>query len=611
MARSNFPCRKDALIEHLGQLASEEPNAVALEFCANKVSRNDLLRNALRVAALVHETSKNSSVVPILAERGPALVWAILGVWFADKGVAVIDSSEPESRRNLKLSLIGATDVLRVHPLSVETEPLLGKVRPISRGDLSDVDYVNFTSGTTAEPKGVIGSISPVLRFLQWYEEELVVVPNDKVSFISGLGHDPMFRDILLPLLAGIPLVIPSTATRADPSLLARWMHEASPTIVHMVPSLGRVLLESMVDGSAPLLRVIAFGGEALTYRLCNRWQRIAPHSRIINFYGTTETPQGVLAYAPSMLDAQQTGVVPLGKGIPGVEAGIISDCPKIPSCDGLIYIRSQQLALGYLKLLPDGTSIRSPLDTYETETGPVFLTGDLGYIDDQKNLNYVGRSDETLNVAGHRFHLSEVTRALRLVVDSGEVVAVKSLSGHPTAIFSRSNPGYSRREELVAALRAHLTNEMMPEDFRFCEDPWPFTANGKLDSLALLRLTQPVWKLSTETLYKNSIAAELVIASFKKALGCDIEWDDNLIQCGLTSLDAVRAAGLIRTSLEFEASAADILSDPSPSSVVGLLQHRHGQDQPGLFVPLEELNDDDLSRIARQYPRIQRLLEM
>lgn len=420
-----------------------------------------------------------------------------------------------------------------------------------------------------------------------------------------------MFRDICLPLLAGIPLAIPDAATRADPDLLARWMHEASPTIVHMVPSLGRALLDSMVDGSVPLLRALAFGGETLTYNLCGRWWRIAPNARILSFYGTTETPQGVLVYAPSALDSQQTDVVPLGKGIPGVEAGIISDCPYNPSSQGLIYIRSEQLALGYLKSRPDGTNVRSPLDSYETEAGSVYVTGDIGYLDDLNNLNYVGRNDATLNVGGLRFHISEVTRALRLVVHACDAIAIKSPTGHPVAVFSRSNPGYSHREEMVAALRAHLTNEMMPEDFRFCDEPWPFTINGKLDSEALLKMTQPAWKSQLERPHENSVAAELIMASFKKALGREVCWSDNLIQYGLTSLDAVRAAGLIRTSLGFEASAADILSDPSPSSVLGLLQHRHGLDQPSLFIPLEELSDDELSKIARLYPGIQRLLEM
>src|SRR5205085_502332 len=63
--------------------------------------------------------------------------------------------------------------------------------------------YVAFTSGTTGRPHAVLGSAEPVLRFLRWYPETFALTARDRFAVLAGLGHDPLLRELLLPLTFG------------------------------------------------------------------------------------------------------------------------------------------------------------------------------------------------------------------------------------------------------------------------------------------------------------------------------------------------------------------------------------------------------------------------
>lgn len=68
-------------------------------------------------------------------------------------------------------------------------------------------------------------------------------------------------------------------------------MREWSPTVTHLTPAMGNLL----VSGSSakfPSLRHVFFVGDVLTTRDCKALQQLALACRIVNMYGTTETSE-------------------------------------------------------------------------------------------------------------------------------------------------------------------------------------------------------------------------------------------------------------------------------------------------------------------------------
>ncbi|MCC6191140.1 MAG: long-chain fatty acid--CoA ligase, partial [Anaerolineales bacterium] len=115
--------------------------------------------------------------------------------------------------------------------------------------------------------------------------------------------------------------------------------------------------------------------------------------------------------------------------------------------------------------------------------------TGDLVYRDDAGYLFLVGRTYETINVAGHKVYAPEVERALA----SHPAVAEAAVVGQPDALRGEMLVAHvvlkAGRQASIAELRAHcetrLAAHKLPRRMRFVGD-LPRTATGKVNKQAL-----------------------------------------------------------------------------------------------------------------------------
>jgi len=163
--------------------------------------------------------------------------------------------------------------------------------------DLQRRAYIAFTSGTSGEPKGIAGRFEPVAHFVDWYIQEYQVDQSDRFSLLSGLAHDPLLRDIFVPLAAGARVVVPEPELIGNPNGLLSWFSEQQISCAHITPAMCRVLTASTLDHQLPALRLAGFGGDRLTLDTVAALQRFAPRVQAVNFYGATETPQVMAAY--------------------------------------------------------------------------------------------------------------------------------------------------------------------------------------------------------------------------------------------------------------------------------------------------------------------------
>ena len=217
--------------------------------------------------------------------------------------------------------------------------------------------YLTFTSGSTGEPKCILGTHQPLSHFLEWHIAEFGLKQEDRFSLLSGLGHDPLLRDVFTPLWLGATLCIPPADDILSPGRLREWMRSRRITVAHLTPAMGDVLTAPS-GKSEPLstLRYVFFGGELLSSRRVNRLRQVAPLADCVNFYGTTETPQAMAWHRIETTDessgvgpaAAGTSAIPLGRAIPDAQLLILNRAQGLagPGELGEIFVRTPYLSL-------------------------------------------------------------------------------------------------------------------------------------------------------------------------------------------------------------------------------------------------------------------------
>jgi len=187
---------------------------------------------------LLENSVQPGDVVAIYAHRSASLVWALVGIFKAGAAFVLLDPAYPTQRlidilQSAKpkawLQIEAAGELAEELTDNVEAQVanchlvLPGLASAVELGllaDYSDKDpeivvgpddlaYVAFTSGTTGEPKGIVGTHGPLSHFLNWHIEKFSFNESDRFSMLSGLSHDPLLRDIFAPLWAGATLCIP------------------------------------------------------------------------------------------------------------------------------------------------------------------------------------------------------------------------------------------------------------------------------------------------------------------------------------------------------------------------------------------------------------------
>jgi acyl-coenzyme A synthetase/AMP-(fatty) acid ligase/acyl carrier protein len=217
------------------------------------------------------------------------------------------------------------------------------------------------------------------------------------------------------PLLAGVPAVLISEATVSNPDGLVSRLAQENTTRMVLVPSLLEWLVETYpnLGDLLPALRLWACSGEALTGRLAERFQRVAPAAQLINLYGCSEVAGDVTYHRAVQTPAAKP--VPIGRPVANTQIYILDQ--DLNPCEvgvpGEIYVGGAHLARGYWHR-PAETADRFVPNPFATREGQrLYRTGDLGRFDAGGEIDYLGRQDDQLKVRGYRIESGEIESIL------------------------------------------------------------------------------------------------------------------------------------------------------------------------------------------------------
>jgi amino acid adenylation domain-containing protein len=535
--------------------ARAQPEHPALEAEGALLSYGALAARAGGVAALLDESGVPAGApVAILARRNAALVVQLLGVSLSGRPFLLLDSGYPDARLAAMIAIARpAALVVGQGDDPDGRAPGLAGGRPLLVADPAReappalVDpatgaaaYMLFTSGTTGEPKGVAVGHRPLAHFARWQAGRFGIGPDDRVSLLSGLAHDPLLRDIFTTLSAGATLLVPTQAELLAPGGLARWVGSARPTRCHLTPALGELMLAGATSASLASVRSFFWGGDMLRPALVARFRALVPTAEHVNFYGATETPQ---AAAHHLLDGDEAPrrAVPIGRATPGYTVDVMAPDggPAAAFEPGEVVVGSELLVLGTLHegaIRPPATPGR-PMGRY--------ATGDLGFPLPDGAIQLVGRADDQVKIRGHRVEPADIANCLRrhpMVVDAA-VLAVGGESQARLVAFSvDSIADADRTAELAAHVARSLPAHMVPAGFVGVQ-ALPLLPNGKLDRARLLQALDAATEARAPAASRFAATAEelQLIEAWQRVLGRDgITPDDSLVSLGGDSLSFV-----------------------------------------------------------------------
>ncbi len=482
----------------LGDRASTH---VALEYESTAFSYAELLDWSHAVADRLRRASIGPGRrVALLMDRSVFSPAAVLALSRLDATAVLLDAGFPPDRLRFMIEDSGASVIVTlerfVHlfagaecPIVVldQTPTAAASGIPTPAVDLSEAEpdplsYIIYTSGTTGRPKGVGIRHSSICNFLRVASNAYGYLESDRVYQGMTIAFDFSVEELWVPLVAGATVVpAPADSSLVGPDL-AEFLSSRSISALCCVPTLLTSIRPEDSD-----LRFLLVSGEACPVDVIEPW--FAPRRRVLNAYGPTETTVtatwsvlepgrpitigGPLpTYAVLVLDPDDLGPVPAGRPGEIVLAGI-------------------GVADGYLGR-PEQTAAAFVDDPYAVPGNPrglLYRTGDLGRINDDDEIEYLGRIDTQVKIRGYRIELAEIEACIRRFDSVGAVVVHPYDAGQGTELVAYLVPSEIDRpidlRSIDTALRSSLPPYMVPSFYEPI-DSIPLLASTKADRSAL-----------------------------------------------------------------------------------------------------------------------------
>jgi acyl-CoA synthetase (AMP-forming)/AMP-acid ligase II len=351
--------------------------------------------------------------------------------------------------------------------------------RVVTAVDADALLMLMYTSGTSAEPKGVLHTHNTLLAEVQSLARIHGLSPRDRTLMPSPLTHiSGVIHAILAPALLGTSAV-----------LMERW--DAAPgleliareRVTYMVgaPTFLHDLVEhpdrSRHDTSS--LRLFSCGGASVSADLIRR-ARAALGCVAKRVYGSTEFPTITTTDAT---DAAGMGIESEGRPIAPAEVRIVDNAGRAVSTggEGEIQARGPECCVGYTE--PSLNEDAFTADGW-------FRTGDLGTLDVGGYLRVTGRLKDIVIRKGEKFSVRELEEHIArhpAVSDAAVLALPDPRSGERACAVVVLHAGAALTlDELMRFLRAEgLAVQKLPEQLEVV-DALPRTDSGKVHRAAL-----------------------------------------------------------------------------------------------------------------------------
>ncbi|MFA6231850.1 MAG: amino acid adenylation domain-containing protein [Rhodanobacter sp.] len=586
--------------------AMRTPHAVALEHGNRTLTYVELDRRSNQLAHRLQQMGVGPEVVVGLClERSPDMVVAVLGILKAGGAYLPLDARYPAERLSYLLS-DGAVAVLltqssvehvlpshwaRVVCLDASEEAACIAEQPTTApacaANADNLAYVIYTSGSTGRSKGVMVRHAGLVNYVTYAAERYGAAAGSGAPINTPLSFDATVTSLYLPLISGQTLWFVPEQHEID-ALAERILQGRGLTPLKLTPSHLDALQPLLAQKDLPgHVAAMVIGGEALKAETVELWRKQAPHTRLINEYGPTETVVGCAVHEITERNPHR-GVVPIGRPIANTRLYVLDRTlqPVPIGVAGELFIGGAGVARGYLNRpgLTAERFVANPFGRGER----LYRTGDrVRYLADG-NLEFIGRVDHQVKIRGHRVEPGEIEVALLAcagIKQAAVIVREDNPGDQRLVAYVAAHEGHAlQAAELRESLKRTLPEYMLPTTVVELE-ALPLTTHGKLDRAAL-PAPDMSGQIQSQHESPRTPLQESLAAIWMQVLKLErVGIKDNFFALGGHSLLATRVVAQARDSLHVELPLRFLFEAPTIAELSARIEVLQ-REQQGLPLP-------------------------
>ncbi|HET6974042.1 MAG TPA: amino acid adenylation domain-containing protein [Pyrinomonadaceae bacterium] len=630
----------DSLVHLLEVRAGERPDRLAYTFLRDgeveeaNLSYGELACAARAVGAWLQERKLQNQNVLLLYPPGLEYIVAFWGCLYA--GAVAVPAYPPSRNRHLgrieaivadakpQLALTTATIRARIESslacgVTEEIDPELAKNWRVPHIDHSTLAFLQYTSGSTATPKGVMVTHGNLL-----HNEELIrrAFHQNEHSIIAGwlpLYHDMgLIGNVLQPLYLGARCILMSPISFLQQPL--RWLRAISDyrATTSGGPNFAYDLCTQKIsvaerDSLDLTSWSVAFNGaEPVRAETLHRFAEFFEPCgfRREAFYPCYGLAEATLFVSGASGPSIKTSVVGCGALEHDPEVVIVNPETFVrcaPGEEGEIWISGPSVAAGYWNQ-PEETASVFHARLADGDRGPYLRSGDLGFVGSDE-LFITGRIKDLIIIRGRNLYPHEIERTVEKshpslkpgcgaafsIADEGEerLVIVQELARRASSSF----------DDVLGNIRQAVVEEHEVQPYcvvLVSAGSVPKTSSGKIQrgrcrELFLSSRLEVIasWQANKQTVLTDEgvVEVETVLRSHLAAkLGVDPESIDvhaPLTRYGIDSLSAIEMAHAIESNFNVEWSMASLLEGPSLFEVATQLRAKMDHATKPVVTPI------------------------
>ena len=411
------------------------PEAVALKFEGQQLTYRELNQQANQLAHHLQTLGvKPETKVGICVERSLEMIVGILGILKAGGAYVPLDPNNPQERLNhiledAQMQVLVTNSQLRntldQSNFVVYLDEQADKIAQYPQNNLvsgvqdDNLAYMIYTSGSTGKPKGVLITHHNVVRLFKATQDWYQFNETDVWTLFHSFAFDFSVWELWGGLLYGGCVVVVSYEVSRDSQAFYNLLVAEQVTVLNQTPSAFYQLIQ--VDEHSKTteklsLRVVIFGGEALSLPLLQPWfERHGDElPQLVNMYGITETTVHVTIRRLTLADVRATSSL-IGQPISDLQIYHLDKYQQpVPiGVVGEIYVGGGGVARGYWRRseLTEERFVPNPFSNQQQ--GRLYKTGDLARYLPTGELEYKGRIDHQVKIRGFRIELGEIKALL------------------------------------------------------------------------------------------------------------------------------------------------------------------------------------------------------
>lgn len=618
-ASTVYDAEQGCLHELFAAQVQRTPEKIALACDGKSLTYAELEAQTNQLAQYLRKRGvQPESMVALCVRRSVDMLIGILGILKAGGAYVPIDPDFPQeriasivldSRSMLVVTQQALKDRISVHQhhvvyLDADYKSILQEpvTAPAQWAVPANLAYVIYTSGSTGKPKGVAVTHANVVRSTQ-ARFHAYSHPVEGFLLLSSFIFDSSVAGIFWTLSQGGRLVLPAEGSEMNPRKLGQLLSGNRITHFLCLPSLYRVLLDSVARADLVYLKTVIVAGEACPANLIQKHDTVLPQVSFFNEYGPTEGTVWSSVY-PLQQHTVPHQPVAIGKPVANVQIYLLDPTmqPVPVGVAGELYIGGAGLARGYLyrpeltaeRFIPNPFVMIRDADQERKELASqyddsrLYRTGDLGRYRTDGNIEFLGRQDDQVKIRGFRIEPGEIESRLRQYPGIAEaLVLVQGGTGESRRLVayvvadsaSTTGPGVADAfdsHRLQAFLRAYLPDYMVPAN-HVLVDAIPRLPNGKVDRAALQVLQDHAPCIRSDRVAPRNAVEQTILAIWQEVLQIKDTFGihDNFFDLGGHSIAAIRVMVRIQEEFAIELAATHLFEASTVARLAELVNQQ------------------------------------